>query len=86
MNYQFNTHKRVDKFLAKHPDISQKFALSMKEIITNPFQNSCDTKVLKGLKNHYRLRVGKYRFLYEIIEEKIFIYIYDADSRGDIYK
>jgi mRNA-degrading endonuclease RelE of RelBE toxin-antitoxin system len=30
--------------------------------------------------------VWKYRFLYEIVQEKVFIYFYDADSRGDIYK
>jgi len=37
----------------------------------------------------YRLRVGKYRLVYEIItreENKPFIYIRDIDSRGDIYK
>jgi mRNA-degrading endonuclease RelE of RelBE toxin-antitoxin system len=32
------------------------------------------------------LRIWKYRFLYEIIEDKILIYFYDADSRWDVYK
>ena len=36
--------------------------------------------------NHYRLRIGKYRFLYEVLESEILIYAYKADSRGDIYK
>jgi mRNA interferase RelE/StbE len=76
----------VDKFLSKHPKTAKKFARSMKEIIRSPFKNSYDIKSIKGLNNHYRLRIGKYRFLYEIMEDKIFIYIYDADSRGDIFR
>ncbi|ELB9335810.1 hypothetical protein ABN535_001531 [Campylobacter upsaliensis] len=36
--------------------------------------------------NHYRLRISKYRFLYEVLESEILIYAYKADSRGDIYK
>lgn len=37
----------------------------------------------------YRLRVGKYRLVYEIITENAdtsFVYIRDIDSRSDIYK
>lgn len=41
---------------------------------------------LKGEENKYRLRLGKYRFLYEIIEEQILVYAYKANSRGDVYK
>ncbi len=37
-------------------------------------------------KGHFRLRVGKYRFLYTVIDDEILIYVYKADSRGDIYK
>ncbi|WP_366141588.1 hypothetical protein [uncultured Helicobacter sp.] len=32
------------------------------------------------------MRIGKYRILYEIRDEEILIYAYDADSRGDVYK
>lgn len=30
----------------------------------------------------YRLRIGKYRLLYEIIDEQILIYTYKAQFRG----
>lgn len=43
-----------------------------------------DIKSLKGYRGMYRLRVGKYRILYEILDEKI--YILNIGSRGDIYK
>ena len=60
MKYRFSTHKRVEKFLEKHNNISRRFALSLQEIIQNPFENTCDIKTIKGKKNSYRLRIGKY--------------------------
>jgi len=34
----------------------------------------------------FRLRVGKYRFIYEVFEDELLIYIEKGGSRGDIYK
>lgn len=37
----------------------------------------------------YRLRIGKYRIIYEFIlqsDDSTLLYIRDIDSRGDIYK
>lgn len=45
-----------------------------------------DVKKLKWTENKYRLRIWKNRFLYEIFEDRIVIYFYDAGSRGWIYK
>jgi mRNA interferase RelE/StbE len=45
---------------------------------------SGDVKKLKGSKNQYRLRVGKYRVLFEL--EADLITIYDVGHRKDIYK
>jgi len=53
----------------------------------DPFGESLDIKKYKGGVEHcYRLRIGKYRFLYEIIEYRLVIYFFGADSRGDVYK
>jgi mRNA interferase RelE/StbE len=45
-----------------------------------------DIRRLQWTKDEYRLRIWKYRFLYKVYESRIYIYFYDADSRGDIYK
>ncbi|WP_227002790.1 type II toxin-antitoxin system RelE family toxin [Salicibibacter kimchii] len=45
------------------------------------------SKKMKGYKdNIYRLRVGQFRIIYEIIEEKVVVLIVRLGSRGDIYK
>lgn len=84
--YQIQTSKIVDKFLEKHLEITKKFILALELLKFSPFENNLDIKPLKWVKNHFRLRIGKYRFLYEVIDDKILIYFYDADYRWDIYK
>ncbi|EAJ8016490.1 type II toxin-antitoxin system RelE family toxin [Campylobacter upsaliensis] len=89
--YKVKTSKQFDKFLAKHQDIQAKVFESFETIAQNPYEAKLDIKKLQGKKfqcrtNHYRLRISKYRFLYEVLESEILIYAYKADSRGDIYK
>jgi mRNA interferase RelE/StbE len=56
-------------------------------ILENDLQSLLlDIKLLKGIKDNFRLRVWKYRFLFRKDAIKIVIYFYDADTRGDIYK
>ncbi len=85
-SYQVKYHKDVLKFFVIHPDIELRFFEKLQILKYNPLDNRLDTKPLKWSKDKYRLRIGKYRFLYEIKEQKILIYFYDADSRGDVYK
>lgn len=84
--YKVKTSKQFDKFLAKHQDIQAKVFESFEIIAQNPYKTNLDIKKLQCRANHYRLRISKYRFLYEVLESEILIYAYKADSRGDIYK
>ena len=44
----------------------------------------CDVKPIEGRKNLYRLRSGKWRFIFE--KKDGYGEIWDIDTRGDIYK
>ena len=83
--YNIQVSKQVDKFLEKHRDIAKKFIVALEKLGISPFSNNLDIKPLKWKSDHFRLRIWKYRFLYEIINDEVFIYFYLADSRGDIY-
>ncbi len=83
--YKLIFAKDVEKFLGKHPEIIRRFFDKVDILAIDPLDARLDVKQLKWLMNHRRLRIGKYRFLYEIQESTILIYFYDADSRGDIY-
>lgn len=86
--YRVQLEKKVQKFLLKQkwqPIITQ-FEKALRELAYDPYENTLDIKIIIWLPHTYRLRIWKYRFLYEIIDDKIIINFFDADSRGDIYK
>ncbi len=52
--------------------------------LKNGFSPRLDIKKLKGFKSHYRLRIGNFRILFEIENNKIIIYA--ILSREKAYK
>jgi len=86
--YKLDYHKSVIKFLAKQDlKFREKILDIFDEIAANPYESNYDVKPFKSSQNnYYRLRVGKYRFIYKIDLDEIVIYVNDADSRGGIYK
>jgi mRNA interferase RelE/StbE len=85
--YKIIPHKKVIKFISKR-NIKDKHKIKDKflELAQNPYPNNnkLDIKKLQA-KNGFRLRIGDYRFLYDIIEDELIIYMEDANNRGDIY-
>ncbi len=87
MNYKVELHKKVEKFLDTQTDNFVNIFFEKVQLISkDPHTKILDIKPLQWYSWHYRLRIGKYRFKYTIIEDQILIYFYDAGSRGDIYK
>lgn len=87
MSYEVQTSKEFDKFLAKHKTLAPKILNALENLAQNPYENTLDIKKLQGKDHHFRLRLGKYRILYELMENRLLIiYVYRADSRGDTYK
>ncbi|KPJ88971.1 MAG: hypothetical protein AMS17_03615 [Spirochaetes bacterium DG_61] len=71
--------KKAEKYLASLPP---RIALHILDRIQKIPEG--DIKPLSGRKGEYRLRMGKYRVLFFI--EKEDIYVVKIDTRGDIYK
>ena len=86
--YKVLLHRKVEQFLDTRDD---KFVLlfwdKIRLLRENPFDRGANLDIvpLKGKKSHYRLRIGKYRFLFEIKKREVIIYFYKADTRGEIY-
>lgn len=81
--YEIIIEKLAEKFITKLPKPEKERIL--KAIFELP--NGTDIKQLKGKKSKgfYRLRVGDYRIIYSINNEKLIIYVVDAGNRGQIY-
>ncbi|UTJ05311.1 type II toxin-antitoxin system RelE family toxin [Arcobacter roscoffensis] len=94
MNLEIQYLKKVDKFFSKNSHILSKektkelVIKSIKKIVLKEDIN-VDVKQLKGnLQHFYRIRFGKIRILFELVNEeiKIITIITDVDFRGDVYK
>ena len=94
MNLEILYLKKVDKFFSKNSHILSKektkelVIKSIKKVVLKEDIN-VDVKQLKGdLQDFYRIRYGKVRILFELVNEevKIITIITDVDFRGDIYK
>lgn len=85
--YKIIPHKRVIKFInSRTVKEKQKIKRKFQQLQENPFplNHSIDSKKLQN-RNGYRLRIGTYRFIYEVIEKELVIYMEEANNRGDIY-
>ncbi len=85
MSYEIEYKKRAKKFLDEHPKEKNKFDKVFKDIAQENYK-SYDIKKMTGLEDMYRLRVGKYRALFSIVNDKLLILVLDIGSRGEIYK
>lgn len=86
-SYRVKYSKHSLKFIKDNKKVGLKFYQAFLEIAED-FNNinSYDIKNIKGHEPIKRLRIGKYRALFEIVEYEIIILVLDIDSRGDIYK
>ena len=85
MNYKYSIHKKAMKFIQKQTTEQQKRIF--RAIYLLPLVG--DVKKLSGTDSKFRLRVGDYRILFEIVpetEELTLVDITDAGNRGQIYK
>ncbi len=81
MIYKISYNKKVKKFIEKQAKDQR---LRIYEAI-NKLPDG-DVKRMQTKQELYRLRVGEFCFVYEIIHDEIIISVIDADNRGDIYK
>jgi len=51
----------------------------------SPFSAKLDIKKLQGIDSYYRVRVGKMRIIYQVIEKEVLIIIFKIGKRENIY-
>jgi mRNA interferase RelE/StbE len=86
--YKIIAHRRVLKFLKETTDQTQKSTI--KEHITKledyPLSlRQMDTEKISGVKNTFRLRVGKLRLLFFVDNTEQIIYVTHIEARKKAY-
>ena len=86
--YRIKLHKKVVKFIeSRNPKERLRIKEKFLQLQNNPYPSNpqTDTKSMQNSSNVFRLRVGGYRFLYDVLEDELLINIEKANNRGDIY-
>lgn len=84
--YQLIIDKKASKFIDSLDKPTRKRILNaLFELRENPY-TSRSIKKLHGFDNYYRKRVGDYRIIFSVENERLIVMILKVDSRGDVYK
>ena len=84
--YDLKFSKQAKKFIEKRDAKTRKqFKNVFLKLAENPYRDDLDVKKMKNA-DAFRLRIGKYRFIYTIDNDKVLIVVEKGDSRGDVYK
>lgn len=85
--YKIISHKKVIKFIeSRNPKDKQRIKEKFEQLQQNPYPSNTqiDSKKLQN-RDSFRLRVGGYRFIYDVVDEELVIYIENCGNRGNIY-
>ena len=85
--YVIQYTKVADKFFKTHEEVREQYEDAIKELLVGDHPEKVDVKRIKGKRNdYYPIRLGEYRVVYAIINEKIVVInTMLAGVRGDIY-
>ena len=83
--YTVITTKSFEKALARLPANWQKrIVAKIKEIAVNPHAPNNNLTKLQG-RDGYRLRVGGWRVIYELEDDRLVMLVLEVGARGGIY-
>ena len=82
-NYSIEIKKSAAKEIAKLPkDMLLRILEKIRLLENEPRPSGC--KKL-SVDEKYRIRVGSYRVLYEIVDDKLIVYVVKVSHRKDVY-
>ena len=84
--YLVFVERKAQKQLEKLPkDTHKRIVEALHTLQDEGFSIKLDIKKLQGYRNHYRVRIGKYRVLFELLPDKTIV-VYAILPRAAAYK
>lgn len=87
--YKVKYSRFAAKFIKKNKAIGIRFFKAFAEIAEDRGNvQSYDVKKFhsKNYDDIFRLRIGDYRAVFRIVDDVLLVYVFDIESRGEIYK
>jgi mRNA interferase RelE/StbE len=83
--YTLEFLSRAEKALHRLPkDAASRVSRAIEALAVEPRPPGC--KKLEAADNQYRIRVGAYRVIYRIYEDKLIVLVIELGDRKDIYR
>jgi mRNA interferase RelE/StbE len=83
--YRVVTTKSFDKALAKLPaNLQTRIVAKIREVAVSPYAPNNNLTKLQG-HDGYRLRVGDWRVIYELQDDRLVMLVLEVGRRGGIY-
>jgi mRNA interferase RelE/StbE len=83
--YEVVTTKSFDNALTKLPaNWRRRIVTKIKEVAADPYAPNNNLKRLRG-RDGYRLRIGDWRVIYELHDDRLVMLILEVGPRGGIY-
>jgi mRNA interferase RelE/StbE len=83
--YRVVTTKSFDKALAKLPaNLQTRIVAKIREVAVSPYAPNNNLTKLQG-HDGYRLRVGDWRVIYELQDDRLVMLVVEVGPRGGIY-
>ena len=84
--YVVRIHRNVRRFFRRHDDLDDDWKHIRYALSISP-KRGVNISHLKGRYHcNYRWRQGRYRLVYEVMDEARLVHVYDANTRGDAYR
>lgn len=86
--FKISIHKNVIRFIKTRKPSEQKLISTKIELLKeNPYNHKeLDIKKMSGMDDIFRLRIGRYRFIYQIKASDSLVLLMIAGYRGNVYK
>jgi mRNA interferase RelE/StbE len=66
--------------------VQERIRYALESLRRDPFSELIRFRKIKGYENLYRIRLGDYRIVYEVIERKLLIIVIRTGHRSDVYR
>lgn len=86
MRYTVLVARPARKFLERLTDASQRtrFERIIDGLAVNPRPGGCVQ--LHGMRGAYRVRVGSFRILYQVADDRLLVLVTEIGPRGQVYR
>lgn len=83
MTYRISLHRSAKKFLASAPDkVAQRISDAIDQLTNDPRPHGC-LKLADYDPPSWRIRIGDYRILYQIMDNELLVWVFKIDRRGE---